>query len=93
MMDTFSLSDEEAVGCGWVERMDKQMQRKKMCERRAAAKSSRRSSEHPPDPTASRLAAWDRHRHRAAILARPRLPSTPALPSQATYLPRLLLQW
>jgi hypothetical protein len=27
-MDTFFLSDEEAVGCGWVERMDKQMQRK-----------------------------------------------------------------
>ena len=27
-MDTFFLSDEEAIGCGWVERLDKQMQRK-----------------------------------------------------------------
>jgi serine/threonine protein kinase len=43
MMDTFFLSGEEAVGCGWVDRMDKQMQRK-IRARGAAAKPSRRSS-------------------------------------------------
>ena len=45
-MDTFFLSDEEAIGCGWVERLDKQMQRK-IRARGAAAPPSRRSSKIP----------------------------------------------
>ena len=42
-MDTFFLTDEEAVSCGWVDRMEKQMMRK-MRARGAAVLSSRRSS-------------------------------------------------
>ena len=42
-LDTFFLTNEEAVGCGWVERMEKQM-RRKLRAREAAPSSSRRSS-------------------------------------------------
>jgi serine/threonine protein kinase len=42
-LDTFFLTNEEAVGCGWVERMEKQM-RRKLRAREAAAPSSVRSS-------------------------------------------------
>ena len=42
-MDTFFLSDEEAIGCGWVERLNKRMQLK-IRARGAAAPPSRCSS-------------------------------------------------
>ena len=42
-MDTFFLTNEEALGCGWVERMEKQMMRK-MRAREAAARLSDRFS-------------------------------------------------
>jgi hypothetical protein len=43
-MDTFFLTNEEALGCGWVERMEKQMMRKMRAAREAAARLSGRSS-------------------------------------------------
>ena len=42
-LDTFFLTNEEAVGCGWVERMEKQM-RRKLRARESAPSSSHRSS-------------------------------------------------
>ena len=42
-MDTFFLTDEEAAGCGWVDRMEKQM-RRKVRARRVAPRPTRRSS-------------------------------------------------
>ena len=47
-MDTFFLTDEEAAGCGWAERM-KKLTLRKVRAHRAAAPSSRRFSETSSD--------------------------------------------
>ena len=90
-MDTFVLTDQEAAGCG-ADRIEKQMLRK-MRARGVIARQHVALRRRPPDPSASRLAAWDRRQHRATRVARPHRPSIQAQPSQARCPPRPLLQW
>ncbi len=63
-MDTFVLTDQEAAGCG-ADRIEKQMLRK-MRARGVIARQHVALRRRPPDPSASRLAAWDRRQHRVA---------------------------
>ncbi|KAF8272954.1 hypothetical protein EI94DRAFT_1697074 [Lactarius quietus] len=91
-MDTFFLTDVEAAGCGWAERMEKQMMRK-MRARGAAAPSSRRSSETSSRSDSFETCSLGSSSASRYSLARPHLLSIQAQTSQASYSPRLLLQW